>query len=268
MRTRAWLSLVLSPLTIMACTDLGVGSGSVMGRIDVPACSFDQNNDGKPVPYQHEEPYNFKPTFFAGSPIDADPLNGPRFPANQMVIRVQPHALRKEDADVLIVWVFDSAAVARCVRGAMPEGGPEWDPMVCDRTMAQDRQPGRMLVGMTSEQVGAFLALNHSCPQGFVSANALGACTDDSCPDVALCPGRNSWITFSEFGRIPADRTKAISPRFKVNDGDTIEASDFHLELCDGATVRAKLDNMLPIPKPNIVATLNGNFRFELVRGD
>jgi hypothetical protein len=185
-----------------------------------------------------------------------------------MIVRVQPQPQRKEDADVLILWVLDSAAVARCIRGAMPGGVPEWDPLVCDRSMAAPTEPGRMLVGMTSEKVRSFLAFNHTCPQGFVSANALGACTDGSCPTVDLCPGRGSWVTFSEFGRPPSDMTTAISPRFKVNDNETIEVSDFHLELCDVATVLTSLNHVLPVPQPNIVATLNGNFRFDLVGAD
>jgi hypothetical protein len=257
-------------LPLAACAKVGVGSGTVVGRVDVPACTFDLKNEGAPMPYRYGNPFDFKPTFFVGEPIDADPNNGPRFPANQLVIRVQPEALRKEDADALVIWVFDSAAVARCVRGAMPGGVPEWDPVVCDRSQSMPTEPGRMLVGMTSEKVSAFFALNHSCPQGFVSANALGSCTDGSCPDVSLCPGRGSWVTFSEFGSVPSksDPSQPISPRFRVNDTETIAVSAFHLELCDGATVLAKLDGVLPIPQPNITATLEGDFQFVLVRGD
>jgi hypothetical protein len=247
----------------VACSDLGVGTGTVTGVVSVPECTF---KNGPPMPYPHGDPFDLKPTYFVGEPIEADPVNGPRFPANQMVIRVQPDSLRKEDADILIVWVSDSAAVARCIRGDMPGGAPEWDPLLCDRTGAAADGPGRMFVGMTGEKVRAFLAFNHSCPQAFVSADALGACTD-GCPDVSLCPGRDSWITFSHFGNIPQAGV-AIPPGFRVNDNETIEASDFHLELCDGATVRAKLDYILPIPKPNIVATLNGNFRFDLTQAD
>lgn len=255
-------------LAMAACSDLGVGTGTVTGVVNVPACSFDQNHDWAPIPLPKGNPFNFKPTYFVGEPIDADPINAPRFPANQMVIRIQPQAQRLEDADVLIVWVFDSAAVARCIRGASPGGVPEWDPLFCDRSGAAAMEPGRMLVGMTTEKVRSFLNFQDTCPQGIVSSDALGACTDGSCPDVSLCPGRGSWITFARFGNYPLDGTVAISPRFKVNDGETIEVSDFHLELCDQATVQAKLANKLPIPNPNIVATLNGNFRFDLVRGD
>jgi len=247
-----------------ACSDLGVGTGTVTGVVDVPACTF---KDGASVPYGKGHPFDLKPTYFVGEPIEADPVNGPRFPANQMVIRVQPKAQRKEDADILIVWVLDSAEVARCLRGDMPGGVPEWDPLLCDRSAAVGDAPGRMTVGPTAEVVRAFLALKDSCPVGFVSANALGACTDGGCPDVSLCPGRDSWITFSRFGN-PPEKGVAISPGFRVNDTETIEASDMHLELCDGATVRATLDHKLPIPKPNIIATLSGRFRFDLVLGD
>lgn len=124
-----------------------------------------------------------------------------------------------------------------------------------------------MLIGMTTEKVRSFLALSHSCPKGEVSANALGACTDDSCPDMALCPGRGSWVTFSHFGSINGNLDQPIADGFKVNNNERIEASAFHLELCDGATVLAARDHISPIPTPNVVGVLDGRFDFDVVRG-
>jgi hypothetical protein len=250
----------LAGLAPAACS-VGVGSGDVTGSLQVPACTFQP--DSTPVPLQKADPFNLRPTFFVGEPIDADPINAPRFPANQMIIRVQPSPKRIEDADVLLFWVFDSAAAARCVRGGMPGGVPEWDAATCDRSSGE----GRLLIGMTSEKVSAFFALNQTCSKAEVSANALGNCADGSCPDVALCPGRGSWIAFKQFGNIPDDDSKPIPAGFKVNNGETIEASAFHLELCDTATVAAKLDFVLPVPTPNITGVLEGNFLFELQRG-
>jgi hypothetical protein len=119
-------------------------------------------------------------------------------------------------------------------------------------------------VGLTYEAVSSFFVLNESCPSALVSANALGLCDDGSCPDVALCPGRGSWITFSRFGTIPTDPAKTVPPGFRVNQTEAITVSAFHLELCDGATVDSKLDNVLPIVEPNITGTLDGHFDFDL----
>lgn len=247
----------LALVPAVACS-VGVGSGDVTGTLNVLECTFPEGN---PAPLDAK--FKFSPTFFVGQPVDADPRTAPRFPANQMLIRLQPVPQRIEDADALVFWVLDSAAVARCMRGAMPGGVPEWDPEVCDRSTGE----GRMLVGMTSEKVSSFITLNHTCSKAQVLANALGACTDGSCPERALCPGRGSWVTFSDFGDVPDDESKPIAAGYKVSDNQYIGAKAFHLELCDTATVTAKLDNMLPIPKPNITGVLEGNFQFKLVRG-
>lgn len=260
-RTFAIILKLAAMVALPAGCTAGLGSGEVQGSIRVDACRF--SDDGAPIPLQNGDPFNFRPTFFVGQPIDSDPITSRRFPANQMIIRIQPQAGRIEDADVLVVWALDSAAVARCIRGAMPGGVAEWDPLVCDRSSGE----GRMLIGMSTEKVRSFLAFSHSCPKGEVSGNALGACTDGTCPDVALCPGRGSWITFSSFGNVPEDGNQIIPDGFKVNNGERIEASAFHLELCDGATVLAARDHVVPIPKPNIVGVLDGHFEFGLERG-
>lgn len=263
MSRRALIHLVrlAAIVAVPAGCTAGLGSGDVRGSIRVDACRF--SADSTPTPLPDGDPFNFRPTFFVGQPIDSDPITSPRFPANQMIIRIQPRAARIEDADALVIWALDSAAVARCVRGAMPGGTAEWDPLVCDRSGGD----GRMLVGMSTEKVRSFLSLSHSCPKGEVSGNALGACTDGSCPDVALCPGRGSWVTFTSFGNIPQNENQSIPDGFKVNNGERIEASAFHLELCDGATVLAALRNLVPIPKPNLVGVLEGHFEFDLERG-
>lgn len=258
---------------IMAAVSCGVGEGTgrVVGNLAVTQCRFDP-----PRGLTATEPYDLRVDFFVGQPIDAD-RSAPGFPQNQMVIRLQHSGARVEDADVLLLWVADSAAVARCIRGASPGGVPEWDPVFCDRSAASlgPNGEGRMLVGMTSEIVSASFALSASCPGALVSANALGRCDDGSCPDVTLCPGRGSWITFTHFGNVSMDTSRPIGAGFRVNDHERISARldpagqtpSFHLELCDRGTVISKLRNILPIPKPNIVGTLEGFFDFKLERG-
>jgi hypothetical protein len=255
---------------VPAACSVGGGSGKVTGTLTVNACTFDAS--GQPHPLSPG--FVFNPTFFAAEPIDS---NSVRFPANQLIIRLQPTGNRVETADVLMFRVIDSAAVARCLRGSTnADGSPEWDPALCDRSPAAlgPLGEGRLFVGMTTEAVRGFLALNDTCSKAFVSADALGACTDGSCPDLTLCPGRNSWITFSRFGQPPA--TGPIAATFRINDGETIAAEPpptspgtpmFHLELCDAATVQAKLDNLPPIHVPNVIGTLEGSFEFPLERG-
>ena len=263
--TVLWLAAV-GPI---ACS-VGGGTGKVTGTLTATQCTFDSS--GQPHPLSPG--FVFDATFFAAEPIDSDST---RFPANELIIRLQQTGSRVETADVLMFRVLDSAAVARCLRGSTnPDGTPEWDPEICDRS-ANDLGPlgvGRLLIGMTTEKVRSFLALNDTCPQAFVSADALGACTDGTCPDVTLCPGRNSWITFSTFGQPPV--TGPVPASFRINDGETIAAEPplaapdtpmFHVELCDAATVDAKLNNLPPIPVPNVVGTLEGSFSFPLERG-
>jgi hypothetical protein len=261
--------LAVLVLGLVGCS-VGGGTGRVTGTLTVDECTFDSSGAPQPLP----PGFVFNPTFFAAEPIDS---NSVRFPANQLNIRLQLTGNRVESADVILFRVLDSAAVARCLRGSTnPDGTPEWDPAVCDRSAAAlgPLGEGRLFVGMTTEAVRGFLALNNTCAQAFVSADALGACTDGSCPDLTLCPGRDSWITFSRFGTPPA--TGPVSPSFRINDGETIAAEPpatapttpmFHLALCDAATVDAKLNNNPPIHVPNILGLVEGSFSFPLERG-
>src|SRR5262249_23658109 len=161
-------------------------------------------------------------------------------------------------------WILDSAAVARCIHGA-----PGVDPMLCDRSVLGPNGEGRLFIGMTYETVFSSFALNHTCASAFISANALGTCASDAehCPAVALCPGRGSWISFSQFGNVPTDASLTISDRFRVNDGERITASAYHVELCDAATVLSSVQQMVPVPTPVITGTLDGEFTFDLERG-
>lgn len=257
----ATLALLCCAATTVACA-VGEGTGRVTGTIEAPQCTFDP-----PEGISSQKPFNLEADFFAAVPIDADSILGPAFPANQMIIRVQHSGARLENANALMFWIFDSAKVARCLRGESPGGVQEWDDSYCDRSDAA--RPPRLLIGMTREMVSAFFVLNARCPSAFLSANALGVCTapDSNCPDVAICPGRGSWITFEQFGDIESDKNKAIDAGYKVNDGKRIAAPAFHVELCDVATVNDAINRLIPLTKPRIVGTLEGFFDFKLERG-
>ena len=256
-------------MAIFAGCELNQGHGHLSGTINVAECSFPKNQKPKPwLSANNTTDFVMDSKFVVGEPLDANPLTAPGFPANQMIIRVQNSGHRIEAADALLFWVQDSAAVARCINGT-----DDVNPVVCDRSPASQgtKGEGRMYVGMTSEAVFSSFVLNGSCPSALISADALGACVDGSCPDVSLCPGRGSWIQFSQFGhpvvRVNSnDQTRYVDDSFKVSDGEPIAATSFHVELCDIATVEAKLTNTLPIPPPSIVGTLDGEFDFDLER--
>jgi hypothetical protein len=259
MARTAAVTVALAAAVVASCS-VGEGSGSVVGSLNVIGCSTKGLFPNLS--------YNLYPDFFVGQPIDADPITAPSFPANQMIIRVQRTGARLEFADSLMFWILDSSQVARCTRGRVDAtGAEEWDRALCDRSVLGPMGEGRVLIGMTYEISFSTFALNASCPNSGLFADALGACTDNSCPDAALCPGRGSWIAFSRYGSLPGV-AQEISSGFKVNDGERITASAFHIELCDRATVEGKLaNNFIAIPPPHIVGTLDGTFDFTLERG-
>ena len=170
-----------------------------------------------------------------------------------------------EFADAIFFWVYDSWEVARCISGRMNDDGtPDWNTDACDRS-AQALGPsgeGRMRIGTEGELVSSHFVLQSSCQGASLSASGLGSCAGGTCPDVTICPGRGSWISFSRFGATQEDLTMPLGRDFKVNKDDPIEASAFHVELCDSDTVQAIQDGTLPVPTPAITGTLEGHFSF------
>ena len=121
-----------------------------------------------------------------------------------------------------------------------------------------------MWIGTEGELVTSHLVLQSLCPGASLSATGLGSCAGGSCPTLTACPGRGSWIVFSRFGSPPDDPNEEIREidDFKVQKGDHVDASAFHVELCDSNTVGAIQDHTLPVPKPAIIGTLDGHFSF------
>lgn len=248
----------------LALTCMGVGcsaengKGVVMGSLNVPACTFP---DKKPTPLANEDSFGGHWNYFLGEPFDS---TTPKFPANQINIRMQSISGGWEFADALFFWVLDSYEVARCTRGRMnADGTPDWNTEVCLRDPGATA--GRMRIGTEDELVTAHLVLYDSCPIAELAAVALGTCAGGSCPPTSVCPGRGSWISFSRFGAATsADSSGQLSTDFKVNKDEPIEASAFHVELCDQATVDGVMSNEVPLPKVSIMGTLDGSFSFHL----
>lgn len=263
----ARIAVLVGSLGLWACSAEN-GSGTLTGTLVVPACKFEHTNDMWIPKSLSEVDKDFltKEThwnFFVGQPLDAP---GPKFPAdhpqNQIKIRMQNRSGGWEAANALFFWVLDSYEVARCMRGlTASDGTPDWDQAACDRSTGQ----GRMLIGTQGELVTSHFVSQESCDGAGLVAEALGACdkAGSTCPQVTVCPGRGSWISFDLRG----DPTAKLSPDFKFNLGDTIAAPAFHVELCDETTIKAVETNTVPIPPPAIRGTLEGSFSFVLESG-
>jgi len=271
----ARLSLVgLMILVADAACSSENGTGFIKGPLMVPACQY---AGGTPLPPTSDQLANKDLpecqeswaqggtlcgvwNHFVAEPYDSTSV---RHPANQLNIRMQNISGGWEFADVISFWVYDSWEVARCARGRMNDDGtPDWNTEMCD--LAPGAQgPGRMRIGTEGELVTSHLVLQYSCPGASLSAIGLGSCEGGSCPSVTVCPGRGSWISFSQFGPHVDPGTPILqTDEFKVNKGDSVEASAFHVELCDSDTVIAVQDHTVPVPEPAIIGTLEGHFSF------
>lgn len=233
------------------------GYGIIMGTLDIPACTFP---NGGTRPFPDESSFTFKWHHFLAEPFDS---RTPQFPANQLNIRMQNVSGGWEFADTLSFWLADTYEAARCMRGHVNDDGTnDWDPTICDRspTSLGPNGEGRFLVGTERELAVGHFVPQYSCPDALLSSDALGDCQGGTCPPVTLCPGRGSWIAFSQLGAPPA-----VVPRdFKVGNGEPIEASAFHVELCDDSSVQDALGHLVPVTVPKIRGTLDGHFSFKL----
>jgi hypothetical protein len=237
------------------------GFGTLTGVLSAPDCTFP---GGNPKPLGHANPFNAVWRYFLAEPFDS---TTPRFPANQLNIRMQNISGGWEFADTLSFWVDDSYEVARCMRGRMnADGTPDWNPDTCDRSPAAlgPGGEGRSLVGTERELVHAHFVLQYSCPDAVLASSALGDCQGGTCPALTVCPGRGSWISFAHFGAPPAALATPVGTGFKVNNGDPIDASAYHVELCDEATIEDQQALVSPVTSPAITGTLDGSFSFNL----
>lgn len=258
---RAVLGTLL--LAAMPACQLGEGVGAAAGPLEIARCDIkDDVVLPFPPPNEPGKLFDLTPSFFVGEPIDSLVDDYP----NAIVIRIQRSALRLEFADALVFYVLDSGALARCVRRRIDPatGAPDWDPRLCDNTGPENRT----FIGTEHEVVRAFLTVTQTCPATLTTASALGACDDlnSNCPTQTLCPSRNSWISFADFGTLPSDPAQSIPRDFAVAYGDRIRATAFHVELCDLRTVKAQMNGEAPVPESRMTGVLEGRFDFDLYR--
>lgn len=263
---------------------VGKGVGAASGNLYEYGCS--KNGDyGCSSPDKcgteiKPAPFDLKPSFFAGEPIDdLRQLNpGTAIMSNRLTIRLQRSGKQIEQNDVLTFDVVSSYEVARCVRGRVdPDTGQnEWDEANCFR--ASDAGPGRMRVQFDSP-VRAGLTLKATCTANLV-ASAVSApvpLSYTATPNPVVTDGSwASWVEFQEFGSAAqADRSPQARDRvlgyFHIQLGDRIYATSFGLTLVDDQVVNAAIKN-LPKPAANIGGTLGGDpttgrFDFDLERG-
>jgi hypothetical protein len=233
-------------------------------------------------------PFDLKPSFFAGEPIDdlrqVDP--GSAIMSNRLTVRLQRSGKQIEQNDVLTFDIMTSYEVARCVRGAVDKntGKNLWDENNCYRDPTNDSAPGRMRVNFDSP-VHASLALMATCTANLVAAAVSFVPVPlnyTATPNPVVTDGSwASWVEFQEFGsasqvEVAPTKRDEIKNTFRIELGQRIYATKFALTLVDEADVNAAINN-LPKPsspegKGNIGGTLGGSeitgrFDFDLERG-
>jgi len=251
----------LAALALAAACNSDNGSGHLEGSVDVPSCSFP---DGQVKPFPNGGNIYEDWSHFLAEPFDSI---SPRYPANQINIRMQNISGGWEFADTLSFWVQDTYEIARCMRGRVDENGtPDWNADFCDRspTSLGSYGEGRALIGTEREMVAAHFSPQYTCPDALLSSDGLGDCQGGTCPATSVCPGRGSWIAFTHLGAPPADLNAPLPRDFKVGNDEPIEASHFHIELCDDSTVQDALNGIVPVTVPSIRGTLDGHFSFKL----
>ncbi len=272
----------LCAVTLFGACSVGSGVGAASGSIYVYGCTKngDYCPDGVCGTADAPAPYDLKPSFFAGEPIDdlREFSTGSGVMSNRLIVRLQRSGKQIEQNDVLTFDIASSYEVARCVRGRVDPatGKNDWSETDCFR--ASDNGPGRMRLQYDSS-VHAALAMKATCTANLV-ADAISAPVPLSyataAKSVVTDGSWSSWVEFEEFGnasqsdRVPTARD-AIGGKFRVEFGDRIYATSFQLTLVDDGVVDAAINNV-PKHDPMIGGTLGGDsstgkFDFDLARG-
>jgi hypothetical protein len=287
-------ALAFGATLVVGCT-VGNGSGTASGTLKVIGC-----NEGDTL--KDGQPYDLRPTFFAGEPIeDTCPARSscPAAHTNRLLIRLQRTGHQVEDNDTLYFDVQNALEVARCVRGRTVNGAADWDPRMvgnpdgtptnlpwcnwnatagadADVDAGGDADAGAVddagaVADAGAEPVAmtAARARINLSTQDFVRASftPLHTCIDAKVVGVAL-PG--SWIEFSDFGAAaqpnvaPAARDE-VGADFKVDFGERLHAN-FHVELGDQHVANAQ-KNRDSLPSSRISGFFDGSFDFDLQRG-
>jgi hypothetical protein len=283
---RRALALPLLLAVALGC-DTGEGVGAADGTLFALDCDCDTRRTGciretreRPRSWgllDQPAPYSLDPQFFAGEPIEDIKRTGID---NRLVIRLQSSGKRIESNDLLSFDVVSSYEVARCVRGRIDSfGKPDYDTRWCFWG-ANGEGPPRVRIGPEQPIIANF-APRATCPtdlqdnpvSAFVVATAIGPERLIDGRSVPTPPDEwESWIEFEEFGNA-AQRGRAPTARapvdqsFKVEFDKPIRSPRFHLEMIDDRIPKAPKFFQPPPVRPDIKAVFDGNFDFDLARG-
>ncbi|HEY0705786.1 MAG TPA: hypothetical protein VGG33_03270 [Polyangia bacterium] len=250
--------VLLGGTLLLGCT-VGDGRGEAKGKLYYKDCKINPTVDYGRLDAPAD--FDLGADFFTGEPIEDIKPNGSD---NRLVVRMQNAGRRLEDND-LLVFDMDSWRVAQCLRG-VPEvlETPElkrfcaWLP---------GASVPRLRVG-PGFPVRANMALRKSCAGNTYSvatARGSNANTVNAEPEQW-----NSWLELREFGTAAHSGQgprQDVPPTFVVDFGQRLAAERFHIELTDDKLLRAEARNMVPLPVPDVLGTLDGFFDFELQRG-
>lgn len=263
---------------------VGDGAGNAVGTLFVRGCRPLLLGDALP-------PYDLKPTFFAGQPIEdycPPPGNCSGERTNRLIIRMQRFGRSVQVDDTLFVDIENSVKVARCIRGQVKGGEQIWDHRnvlnpdgtptdipFCDWSWGVAAADGGVQDGGVTDG-GAGVAPLMTAPRARIHLSTLDyvratlmpleSCNEQRLAGVAL-PG--SYIEFEDFGTaaqsdLPPDQRTAIGDDFKVLFGERLRAT-FHLELDDQRVTTAKHERDL-VPIANLAGVIDGYFDFDLDR--
>jgi hypothetical protein len=234
-----------------ACT-VGDGQGEAFGTLYVKGCRG-EGDFGMPTA---PAVYNLRPAFFAGEPTEDIKKDGTR---NRIVIRLQDSGKSLESNDFLQFDVVNSYQVASCLSG--PDKLDEATRAFCHWPPTQAWP--RLRIG-PNLPIRASLTLRQTCPLATLVGTARDGEGGRIDAVVPLPPEQwRSWIELSEFG---SALNQSVSPTFRVRFNERLRAERFHVDLVDDRVIEAERRRD-PLPESEMTGMLDGNFDFELERG-
>lgn len=262
--------LPLAAVAFLSACSVGKGDGSASGQLFILDCSNSSNycRNGLCGTPRAPVSYDLFPDFFAGEPFDSPKKVGTTLSIpqqNRLTIRLQRSGKRLEQNDVVAFQIADEFEVARCVQGGtLANGEPDYDLRFCFH--ASPDSPGKIRITSSGGLILASFTPRMTCTRNVV-ATAFDKPSVDETAAIPSDGSFDSWIVFENFGSAQLGPTSPpIDPGFKVNLEERVRSSAFHLNLVDSQVVY-DLRSDLPVAAPSIGGTLDGNFDFDLVRG-
>jgi len=266
MRWRLLMTTALVTAPAAGCV-VGDGTGSATGMLWMLGCLEAGDYGSMAAP----QPYDLQPKYFVGEPIED--LSSP--PANRLIIRMQHNGNAQEITDTLYFDIPNSREVAQCLRGQTVNGVPQWD-----STTTGSVFPGVMgpwCEPPVAPPDGTGFPRIHLVPGGPVKASftPLGTCVSTQHPPAIVSitgVGQDGWIDFQDFGgafenSTAPDARTPVESDFKVNFGDRLRANFNITMMGDDRVLTAIIQGDNVPPMAVIGGTLQGNFDFNLQRG-